>query len=216
MAGGYTGTPSNVAYVNNRAESNQNGLLLVGTSDGIPGMGYLINADIRDNDFLKNNITPADPVTSLRYNNGIRMIVKGREPNQGTGGLFGHVSANVVGNTFTDNSRAVEVDAGFPDRTYPNGDCDWRTFTGLVDATFKSNTLAIGNAPQFITFTRQNAVGKPAQAKLYKYLRGSTYTLIDPANTFAFGVTPPVDDPTQDPGTCTEGGDLNNQPLLLP
>lgn len=198
LAAGYTDSPAVISFHDNRSVRNQNGLLLTGTSDGIPEPGDHLDVDVHDNDLSDNALNAA-------FSAGIRILLKGNEGLPGgTAGLSaGRVTGRIHDNRVADNTTGIVIDAGFPYRRIPGtSSCDTRTFSGRVELSFHDNSLVGNTWPPLITLTRFQAVGNATLGARFQFLHDAAYVIDDPGNLFAAAR---IDNPANDPyvgGPC--------------
>ena len=190
MGAGYAGSPADVTFRGNRGVHNREGILLLGTSDGITEPGDHLNATVRDNDLSDNN--------NQRNSAGIRILVKGRETlgfGYGSTGLSeGNIQATIQHNRLARNKIGIVIDAGFVSRLVPAPPpnvCDTRTFTGLLDLSFRENTVTDSTLRSaLVTFTQFQAAlslleGTPLQFATMQYLHIASFRIDDPDNVLA-------------------------------
>jgi Protein of unknown function (DUF1565) len=180
LSAGYPASPATVMFRDNRIVGNRNGVLLIGTSDGIPEAGNQLNATVRDNDISGN--------VSSTASTAIRIMVKGNEALGDTGLFNGQVTAMVRDNRLVGNTIGIALDAGFPYRVVPpaNTACDIRQFGGTLDITFTDNQLSGSTRfGSLISFTREQArLGQTPQSQ-WQYLHNATYVISDSQHSLA-------------------------------
>ena len=209
IGAGYAGSPAEVVFRGNRAVGNRVGIFLVGTSDGITEPGDQLYAVVRDNDLSYNY--------EQRPSAGIRVIVKGTEhisgPGYGSTGLStGNVHATIRNNRLVGNKIGIVIDGAFVTRQQPAPPanvCDTRTFSGLLDLSFRENTLSDSTfKPALISFTQLQTTlsvleGNPPPYAQFQFLHITTFTIDDPDHVLAGAY---IDHPATDPfvgGTCS-------------
>lgn len=201
LNGGYAESPSNVVVTGNRSVQNTlGGVLLAGSSVGIPEVGDRLDAVVRENDLSGN--------TSANQGFGLRVFVMSPEP--GVAQSAGSVYAQVQGNRIDGNRIGVQIDAGFPFRSV-SGVCESRVYSAVVDLDFQGNSLTGSlQAPALVSFTRNTAALNQSTLSLWQYLHNATFTISDPDATLAAAW---IDHPSSDPfiGPCP--GDASNEPL---
>ena len=192
--GGYPASPSEVTIVGNRSVRNTlGGLLLHGSSFGIPEHGDRLDAVVRNNDLSD---TKAQPAAF-----GLRLFVNRRDNPGAPGQSSGNVRALVQDNRIAGNRTGIVIDAGFPYRRVGT-QCDGRVFSGSVDLTLVDNSLT-GSVltPALVTFTRQTAAMDPSTLSGWQYLHASTISISDRHGSLAGAW---IDHPERDPfvGPC--------------
>ena len=203
LNGGYAESPSNVDFIGNRSVQNNTvggGLLLAGSSIGIPEHGDRLDAVVRDNDLSGN--------TAPNQGFGLRVFIMSPEP--GVSQSAAGVHALVQDNRLDGNRIGVQIDAGFPFRSV-SGACESRVYSAAVDLDLRGNSLT-GSllAPALVTFTRNNAALNSSMLPLWQYLHNATYTISDEDGTLASAW---IDHPAADPFTGPCPGDATNEPL---
>lgn len=205
ITGGYSASPASVVLQQNRLEGNKNGLLLVGTSDGITEPGNVLTTVVTGNDLSHNLFTNPQGVNS---GFGLRVMIKGNEALGGSAGLSkGYVTAVMQSNTINQNYVGIVLDAGFPYRKLPDGTCEPRDFSGALNLTFRANAMSGNENVPLISFTRmQVTLGSQAPSR-WQYLKGTTFSIVDDRNLFgAAQLVHPLTDPVTD---CNDGALVN-------
>ena len=203
FTGGFSASPSNVTFANNRSVANTiGGLLLNGASINIPEHGDQLDAIVRDNDLGSNTAAQGF---------GLRAFVLRRDLGApGDTQSSGNIRAQVRGNRIVGNRIGIYVDAGFPYRQV-GATCDPRVYSGSIDLMFRGNTVTDSVlAPALVTFTRNTAALAPGTLSQWQYLHGAAFTITDPDGTLADAW---IDHPERDPflGPCP--GDATNELL---
>ncbi len=209
ITAGYPGSPASILFTGNRSVQNKNGgVLLNGSTFGIPEQGDQLNVVVQGND-LSNNTDAASF--------GLRIFVIRRDPPDTQS--RGNVNAVILGNHLSGNQVGISIDAGFPYRQSPvpppNGPltCDTRVFSGTLNIVLVGNTVS-GSIlmPALIDFTREQATLKsPNQLKSWQYLHNATYIITDPQGALAGYLK---DHPSTDPyvgGLCA--ADISHEVL---
>jgi hypothetical protein len=199
ITAGYPGSPAYLQFTGNRSVNNKNGgLLLNGSSFGIPEQGDQLDVLVLGNDLSENTDSGSF---------GLRIyVIKKELPDTQSGG---NVNALILSNRLFGNQIGISIDAGFPYRQTKippvTGSlvCDTRVYSGLLNITLFGNTLS-GSllTPGLISFTRVTATLDPTQQKSWQYLHNATYIITDPQGSLAGYVK---DHPTNDPfvgGLC--------------
>jgi hypothetical protein len=200
ITAGYPSSPAYLQFTGNRSVHNQNGgLLLNGSSFGIPDHGDQLDVLVLGNDLSEN--TGANSF-------GMRVFVVRKDlPDTQS---RGNVNALILSNHLFGNQIGISIDAGFPYRQAPipppNGPlvCDTRVYSGTLNLVLTGNALS-GSllTPALISFTREQATLNPAQQqKSWQYLHNAAYIITDPQGSLA-GYT--KDHPSADPfvgGLC--------------
>jgi hypothetical protein len=204
LAAGYPASPSEVTFTGNRSvENNLGGLLLNGSSIGLPELGDELEATVRDNDLSGNILAPAGF--------GVRLFILRRDLGApGDSQSTGNVRAFLQGNRIVGNDIGVTIDAGFPYRQVGTT-CDPRVYSGSIDLTLKDNILT-GSliTPAIVTFTRVTAALSPGTLNQWQYLHGATFTISDAEGALAGAW---IDHPELDPFVGPCAGDAVNEPL---
>lgn len=193
ITAGNSGSPASVEFTGNRSVHNLNGgVLLNGSSYGVPEQGDQLDAVVQGNDLSEN--TDANSF-------GLRIFVIRRElPDTQSSG---NVHALIRGNRIFGNHIGISIDAGFPYRQvkFPTPSdplvCDTRVYTGTFDITLTGNTLS-GSllTAGLISFTRYTATLDPSQQLSWQYLHNATYIINDPQGSLAGYLK---DHPSNDP-----------------
>jgi hypothetical protein len=182
ITAGYPGSPAYLQFTGNRSVRNRNGgLLLNGSSFGIPEHGDQLNVLVLGNDLSENT-------DSTSFGLRIFVIRKDLPDTQSSG----NVNALILSNRLFGNRIGVSVDAGFPYREAhippPTGPlvCDTRVYNGSLNITLFGNTLS-GSllTPGLISFTRVTATLDPTQQKSWQYLHNASYIISDPQGSLA-------------------------------
>lgn len=215
ITAGNSGSPASVEFTNNRSVHNLNGgVLLNGSSLGVPDHGDQLDAVVQGNDLSEN--TDANSF-------GLRIFVIRRDlPDTQSSG---NVHALIRGNRIFGNHIGVSIDAGFPYRqvNFPTPSdppvCDTRVYTGTLDITLTGNTLS-GSllTAGLISFTRYTATINPSQLPSWQYLHNATYIINDPQGSLAgYLIDNPINNPSFPPpsysGMVVCAVDTTNQPL---
>jgi len=199
ITAGYPGSPAYLQFTGNRSVKNKNGgLLLNGSSFGIPEHGDQLNVLVLGNDLSENT-------DSNSFGLRIYVIRKDLPDTQSSG----NVNALILSNRLFGNQIGISIDAGFPYRQTKippkTGSlvCDTRVYSGSLNITLFGNTLS-GSllTPGLISFTRVTATLDPTQQMSWQYLHNATYIITDPQGSLAGYLK---DDPSTDPfvgGLC--------------
>ena len=168
--------PAHVEFVGNRSVANGGGVLLNGSSTGVPTAGDFLYAVVKNNDLSGH--------TQVNFGFGIRIFII-RKDNGAAGDTqtIGNVTALIADNRFSGNEMNYVIDAGFPYRRYPGptfGFCDPRTYDGSFDLTMRDNDVSPSRIPSLVSFTRVTATINPATYNNWQFLHGATYTIDDP------------------------------------
>ncbi|MCP5182016.1 MAG: hypothetical protein H6994_19135, partial [Pseudomonadales bacterium] len=177
-----------VTVQDNRSSANiGGGVLLGGTTFPLLDIGNGVTANVVHNDLSFN--------TANALGFGLRIIAIGSATAE-SGIVEGVVAAQITNNRLQGNRNSIMIDAGFPERNSPTGECDKRTFSARYDLTFAENTLS-GSVRKavLLSFTRgqiytgNNATNNHAR---WQYLHGAQFTIDDPGQTLslASAVTP--------------------------
>lgn len=200
IAAGYPGSPADVEFIGNRSVGNAfGGVLLNGSSTGIPEHGDQLEVLVQDNDLSENE------------NFGIRIFVIRRDRGlPGDTQSTGNVRARIQGNRIGGNQIGFTIDAGFPYRRI-GSTCDTRTYSGSFEIDLMGNSLSGSSlTPALISFTRSTAALNQATLGAWQYLHGATFRIHDPESALAGAW---IDHPEDDPllGPCPE--DSTHEPL---
>jgi len=206
FTGGYSASPSTIAFTGNRSVRNSlGGVLLNGASINIPELGDELNAVVRGNDLSDNTLNPSQSF-------GLRVFILRRDLGApGDSQSSGHVHALVRGNRIDGNRIGISIDAGFPYRSV-GAVCDTRVYSGAIDLKLAGNTLANSLlTPALVTFTRNVAALNPSMLPQWQYLHAATFVITDRDGTLADAW---IDHPEFDPflGPCP--GDAAHEPLV--
>ena len=216
ITAGNSGSPASVEFTGNRSVHNLNGgVLLNGSSLGVPDQGDQLDAVVQGNDLSQN--TDGNSF-------GVRIYVIRRDlPDTQSSG---NVHALIRGNRIFGNHIGISIDAGFPYRQVgfpkpsdPTLVCDTRVYTGTLDVTLTDNTLSGSSLTAgLISFTRYTATLDPSQLPSWQYLHNATYIINDPQGSLAgYLKDHPINNPSFPPpsysGILICAADTTNEPL---
>jgi hypothetical protein len=211
LSGGYATSPANLSVLNIRAMANRNGILLVGTSDGITEPGNQLTVSLVNSEMSNN--------TGNVASTGLRLLVKGNEALGNTGLSNSTITASMSGNRIVGNTIGLVVDAGFPYRLVPpaaNNVCDNRTFRGTITASFAGTTTSGNLTPSMITTGRLQQVLGATPISQWQYLHNSNFTISDSNGAFAnVQITKPFNDPYTGPCPNDTTQEALNDLLIL-